>query len=148
MYVIKTIISEIKIEKRVKKLEFWIKLASQSLELHDTQTSIMVLSALNSVPVHRLKITWSQVKKKTMKVWEFLQENLSHRKNYNQIRIISRENLASVLYLGVPLTGSFNLFILIYFINLFYFFQQISVLFAMVIVQRLTEEKTFTESKS
>eukprot|EP00005_Dracoamoeba_jomungandri_P009672 CAMPEP_0174270590 /NCGR_PEP_ID=MMETSP0439-20130205/44986_1 /TAXON_ID=0 /ORGANISM="Stereomyxa ramosa, Strain Chinc5" /LENGTH=1494 /DNA_ID=CAMNT_0015360015 /DNA_START=51 /DNA_END=4535 /DNA_ORIENTATION=- len=101
------IISKVKLKERVAQTKKFIQLAQKMYELNNFNGVMEVMSALNSSPVRRLKLTWEELKQEgyEAKLFQELHNLTSHSQSYKRYReSLLTATLPVVPYLGVYLT--------------------------------------------
>ena len=97
------IVSERKKEARAKVLKRFVKIAWECYTMNSFNVIQEIIAALNSASVGRLKLTWKELKPKTLALWARLQESLSQKQNYKAFR----ETLATCVPPCIPYLGIF-----------------------------------------
>jgi len=73
---------------RVKVVQKFIRVAKKCLELNNFQSTMQILSALESSPITRLKKTWQEVKKTCLTMFSEIKAVFSSGKNYKNYRTL------------------------------------------------------------
>ncbi|KAI9335285.1 ras guanine nucleotide exchange factor domain-containing protein [Obelidium mucronatum] len=103
-WVIKSILAEVDVKKRVLVLKHFISVADKCRSLNNFCTLNTILGALNSASIHRLKKTWAQVGKRSERFKE-LCHLMSLDKNFSRYRAaIHSANPPCIPYFGLCLT--------------------------------------------
>ncbi|KAF7235303.1 Ral guanine nucleotide dissociation stimulator-like 2 [Varanus komodoensis] len=84
--------------QRARLLEKWIRVAEECLCLRDFSSLYAVVSALHSTPLHRLKRTWEEMSRDSLRCYEALSAVCSEEDNYSQTRRLLFQGV--VPYLG------------------------------------------------
>eukprot|EP00007_Cunea_sp_BSH-02190019_P007766 CAMPEP_0174239598 /NCGR_PEP_ID=MMETSP0417-20130205/15360_1 /TAXON_ID=242541 /ORGANISM="Mayorella sp, Strain BSH-02190019" /LENGTH=1141 /DNA_ID=CAMNT_0015318559 /DNA_START=130 /DNA_END=3555 /DNA_ORIENTATION=- len=99
------IVSQTKLKSRVALLTKFIAIAEQLMELNNFNGLIEVISGINSSPVRRLKLTWAELDPPVKKLFDTLEEAMSHKSSYKNYRkLLHSVNPPCIPYLGVYLT--------------------------------------------
>lgn len=73
-------------QQRARIFEKWIKVAEECRALKNFSSLFAIISALQSNPVHRLKKTWDETSRESIRSYEDLAEIFSEKDNYSQSR--------------------------------------------------------------
>ncbi|KAJ3005153.1 hypothetical protein HKX48_000842 [Thoreauomyces humboldtii] len=104
-WVASCILAETDIKRRTSLLKHFIKLGDRCLQLHNFNTLMAVLSALNSSTIIRLKRTWEALSGKHRLTFEALRKAADHSRNYAEYRAyLKRVQGPCLPFLGVYLT--------------------------------------------
>lgn len=97
--------ADVPIKTRQKLLKHWIKVAERSFELHNFNSLMTIISALQSVNIMRLRKTWEGLSARHITSFTRLKTLLSMEKNYSNYRTELRNiSLPCVPFLGLYLT--------------------------------------------
>ena len=107
-----TILNETKIEKRVKKMIFWIQVVENSIKIKDTQSAIIIDSSLNNASIQRLVKTKSKIPSKYFEKLQRIEQILTPASGYKNIRIFQNDCDQVSPYLGLILTSYFFFFLI------------------------------------
>ncbi|XP_062979075.1 LOW QUALITY PROTEIN: ral guanine nucleotide dissociation stimulator-like 2 [Elgaria multicarinata webbii] len=72
--------------QRARLLEKWIRVAEECFCLRNFSSLYAVVSALHSTPLHRLKRTWEETSRESLRCYEELSAICSEKDNYSQSR--------------------------------------------------------------
>ena len=101
-YVIVSIVAAPDLKARIEMIEFFIFVAEHLLKLNNLYSFMSVLSALDSVSVQKLKISWDLVNKSMKRKYkEFLSPLSSGSKNYKLLREYAKDHQPP----GIPFLG-------------------------------------------
>ncbi|XP_043939472.1 ral guanine nucleotide dissociation stimulator-like 2 isoform X2 [Protopterus annectens] len=73
-------------QQRARIFEKWIKVAEECRALKNFSSLFAIISALQSNPIHRLKKTWDETSRESVRSYEDLAEIFSEKDNYSQSR--------------------------------------------------------------
>ncbi|EXJ96500.1 hypothetical protein A1O1_01626 [Capronia coronata CBS 617.96] len=92
-------------KKRAAMIKHWVKIANKCLDLHNYDTVMAIVCALNSTNIKRLKRTWDSVPQKTKSVLGELLKVVGVAKNYSILRQRIQSHQPPCLpFIGVYLT--------------------------------------------
>lgn len=92
-------------KKRAAIIKHWVKIANKCMELHNYDTVMAIVCALNSTNIKRMKRTWESVPHKTKSVFDELCKVVDVSKNYSVLRHRVQSHLPPCLpFIGVYLT--------------------------------------------
>ncbi|EXJ78943.1 hypothetical protein A1O3_08443 [Capronia epimyces CBS 606.96] len=92
-------------KKRAAIIKHWVKIANKCLELHNYDTVMAIVCALNSTNLKRMKRTWELVPHKTTQVFDELCKVVDVSHNYTVLRQRVSSHLPPCLpFIGVYLT--------------------------------------------
>ena len=104
-WVADTILSETEQKKRTNILRHWIKVAERCAQLHNYNTLMAIMCALNSSTIARLKRTWDGLARAQRASIDNLRSITDHQRNYAVYRAKVKETVAPCLpFLGLYLT--------------------------------------------
>ncbi|KAI9335286.1 ras guanine nucleotide exchange factor domain-containing protein [Obelidium mucronatum] len=104
-WIIRTILSEIDLKRRVNIVKHFIGVAEACRSLNNFCTLNTILGALASSSIYRLKRTWELVGKKTLEKMESLKQLMTREKNFSRYRATLKTTSAPCIpYLGLFLT--------------------------------------------
>ncbi|KAK9723271.1 hypothetical protein K7432_002068 [Basidiobolus ranarum] len=104
-WVAETIIRERDLKKRCYLLKHFIKIGEQCYKLHNYNTLMAIMSALNSTTITRLRKTWEPLSNKTKTVLEALRKATDHSRNYCAYRSrLKTSEMPCLPFFGVYLT--------------------------------------------
>ncbi|KAJ3046093.1 hypothetical protein HDV00_003843 [Rhizophlyctis rosea] len=99
------IVSEVDVRRRYNLLKHFIKIGDKLLALHNYNTLMAIMSALNSSTISRLKRTWELISGKQKVLLETLRNATDHSRNYADYRAKLRRVQSPCLpFLGLYLT--------------------------------------------
>ncbi|XP_034963310.2 ral guanine nucleotide dissociation stimulator-like 2 isoform X1 [Zootoca vivipara] len=78
--------TELRAAQRARLLEKWIRVAEECFLLRNFSSLYAVVSALKSTPLHRLKRTWEETSRDSLRCYEELSAVCSEEDNYSQSR--------------------------------------------------------------
>ncbi|KAJ6652474.1 hypothetical protein lerEdw1_011510 [Lerista edwardsae] len=84
--------------QRARLLEKWIRVAEECLHLRNLSSLYAVVSALQSSPLHRLRRTWEEAARDSLRCYEEISAVCSEEDNYSQSRRLLFQGV--VPYLG------------------------------------------------
>lgn len=97
--------ADVPIKTRQKLLKQWVKTAERCYELHNYNSLMTIISALQSVNIMRLRKTWEGLNARYLATFQKLKSLLSMEKNYTNYRAELRANqVPCIPYLGLFLT--------------------------------------------
>lgn len=104
------LVTEMPAKTRQKLLKHWVKIAEKCHELHNYNSLMTVVSALQSVNIKRLRKTWEGLPQRHAIMFQKLKTLMSIEKNYSNYRAELRGSpIPCVPYLGLYLTDlTFN----------------------------------------
>ncbi|KAK4941323.1 Ras guanine nucleotide exchange factor bud5 [Elasticomyces elasticus] len=92
-------------KKRAAILKQWIKIANKCFELHNYDTVMAIVCALDSTNIKRMRKTWEAVPQKTKSIFDELCKVVDVSKNYSVLRQRVQSHLPPCLpFIGVYLT--------------------------------------------
>ncbi|KAL2392255.1 Ras guanine nucleotide exchange factor A [Exophiala dermatitidis] len=92
-------------KKRAVIIKQWVKIANKCLELHNYDTVMAIVCALDSTNIKRMKKTWEFVPQKTKLVFDELCKVVDVSKNYSVLRHRVQSHVPPCLpFIGVYLT--------------------------------------------
>lgn len=104
-WVMNSIVGQVKVKVRVKRIEKWIKIAQAFRELGNFNGVMEILSGLGITPVYRLKKSWGMVEPRVIAQYEELKTLMSPNQNSGAYRTLLRSlNPPLVPYIGSVLT--------------------------------------------
>eukprot|EP01127_Copromyxa_protea_P011648 TRINITY_DN2947_c0_g1_i5.p1 TRINITY_DN2947_c0_g1~~TRINITY_DN2947_c0_g1_i5.p1 ORF type:complete len:967 (+),score=148.34 TRINITY_DN2947_c0_g1_i5:407-2902(+) len=97
--------------ERVQRLAFFISLACHSLKLGNYSCAFTVYTALNAIPINRLKATWAGIRKTSAeKNFSLLQQMFDLNGNYSNYRThLANAKRPAIPYLGIITKDLFSL---------------------------------------
>jgi len=99
------VVHEATVRTRAKVLRRFIEVAWACLQINAFNVIQEIIAALNSAAVGRLKLTWRELKPKTIQLWERVQAALAPASNYKAYRSrIATCEMPCLPYLGVFLS--------------------------------------------
>ncbi|ORY01559.1 ras GEF [Basidiobolus meristosporus CBS 931.73] len=104
-WVAENIIRERDLKKRCHLLKHFIKIGEQCYKLHNYNTLMAIMSALNSTTITRLRKTWEPLSNKTKATLEALRQATDHSRNYCAYRAkLKTSDMPCLPFFGVYLT--------------------------------------------
>ena len=92
-------------KKRAAIIKQWVKIANKCLELHNYDTVMAIVCALDSTNIKRMRKTWESVPQKTKSAFEDLRKVVDISRNYSVLRQRVQSHLPPCLpFIGVYLT--------------------------------------------
>ncbi|KAJ3052714.1 hypothetical protein HK097_005806 [Rhizophlyctis rosea] len=99
------IVSEVDVRRRYALLKHFVKIGERLVHLHNYNTLMAIMSALNSSTISRLKRTWEMMSSKQKGVLEQLRNATDHSRNYADYRAkLKRIPTPCLPFLGLYLT--------------------------------------------
>ncbi|KAM6994450.1 ral guanine nucleotide dissociation stimulator-like 2 isoform 2-T2 [Tautogolabrus adspersus] len=83
--------TQLRSQQRARLLEKWIGVAEECRARKNFSSLYAIVSALQSNPIHRLRRTWQETDRETIKRYEELSEIFSEKDNYAQSRELLKE---------------------------------------------------------
>lgn len=97
--------ADVPTKMRRNLLKHWIKIGEKLLELHNYNSLMTIISALQSVNIMRLKKTWEMLSPRYNLLFQELKNVVSMEKNYMNYRALLRQaDIPTLPYLGLYLT--------------------------------------------
>ncbi|KAM7382997.1 hypothetical protein PAMP_002686 [Pampus punctatissimus] len=83
--------TKLRSQQRARLLEKWINVAEECRARKNFSSLYAIVSALQSNPIHRLRKTWQETDRETIRRYEELSEIFSEKDNYSQSRELLKE---------------------------------------------------------